>query len=359
MTERERFHETMNFGNPDRPPYRELDAWPETYDRWYTEGYPKHADYSIYFGFDRYEDVGIESDIHPIFKEEIIEETDDYVIKNDWRGVKVKLAKGSRCIPYFYGFPVKDRESFREFKKRLDPDTTTRYPIAWDIRVRALEKRDFAVYAGIARTIGFFGPIREWVGPEALLIGFYDDPGWIHEMMDFYADFIIHLTTPMLKDVTPDCIHFFEDMAYRGGSLISPEFFRTFMMEPYKRVLEHFRKFNVPFFVVDSDGKVDELIPLFIELGLHGMYPFEVQSGMDILEVRKKYGRDFVIWGGLDKRPLEKTKKDIEEEVYSKLPSMLESGGYFPMLDHEPHPGIPFENFCYYRKIVREICEKG
>lgn len=359
MTERERFHETMSFGNPDRPPYRELDAWPETYDRWYTEGYPKHARYQVYFGFDHYEDIGIESDILPVFQEEIIEETESYIIKNDWRGVKVKLSKRSRSIPYFYGFPVKDRESFREFRKRLDPDSSLRYPRAWDIRVKELKKRDYAVYLGIARTFGFFGPVREWIGPETLLMGFYDDPAWIHEMMDFYADFIIRLTTPLLKEVTPDCIHFFEDMAYRSGSLISPAFFREFMIEPYRRVLDHFRKHNVPFFIVDSDGNVKELIPLFIELGFHGMYPFEVQSGMDIIEVRRTYGKDFVIWGGIDKRTLELSKKEIEQEVLSKLPVMLETGGYIPMLDHEPQPGIPFENFCYYRQLIRKICEKG
>ncbi|MBT4483065.1 MAG: hypothetical protein HOC71_05250 [Candidatus Latescibacteria bacterium] len=359
MTEKERFHETMKFGNPDRPPYHEMTCWPETFDCWYTEGYPKHADYRIYFGFDRYEDVGIESDIHPVFSEEVIEDTPDHIIKTDWRGVQVKLAKGSRCIPYFYGFPVSDRKSFREFKKHLDPLSAARYPHAWDIRIKELSDRDFPVYLGNARTIGFFGPLREWVGPEKLLMGFYDDPGWIHEMMDYYADFIIKLTAPLLRDVSPDCIHFFEDMAYRGGSLISPDFFRTFMMEPYRRVLDHFRKHNVPFFVVDSDGDVSELIPLFIELGIHGMYPFEAQAGMDILEVRKVYGRDFVIWGGIDKKKLFGSKKDIEQEVKSKVPQMLETGGYIPKLDHEAPPEVTFDNFCYYRKLIREICEKG
>ena len=359
MNERERFHETFTFGNPDRPPYREMEAWPETIDRWHAEGYPKHADYRVYFGFDRYEPVGIETDIHPVFSEEVVEENDAYIIKKDWRGVRVKLARHSRSIPYFYGFPVKDRETFRAFRKKLDPATASRYPLGWDLRAKALEKRDFAVYTGVARTMGLFGPIREWVGPEALLIGFYDDPDWIHEMMDYYADFIIELTRPMLERVIPDCIHFFEDMAYRGGSLISPELFRRFMMEPYQRVLEHFRAHGVPFFVVDSDGRVDELIPIFIELGFNGVYPMEVQSGMDILEVRKNYGRDFVIWGGLDKRVLEKSKEDIDCEVYAKLPPMVASGGYIPGLDHEPPPGIPFENFCYYRSLIRKICEKG
>ena len=200
MTERERFHETMRFGTPDRPPYHELDCWPETYVRWHAEGYPKHADFREYFGLDRYSHVGIETDIHPVFEEEVVEETDTHVIKTDWRGVRLKLAKQSRSIPYFYEFPVTGRESFRTFaRERFDPLTASRYPAAWDIRARELANRDHPVFFGNARTVGFFGPIREWVGPERLLTAFYDDPAWIHEMMETYADFIIALTSKLLQ----------------------------------------------------------------------------------------------------------------------------------------------------------------
>lgn len=359
MNAKDRFYETMRFGSPDRPPYREMQCWPETTDRWYCEGYPKHADYRVYFGFDRYENVGLEMDILPVFREEILEETDDHIIKNDWRGVKVKLSKDSRSIPFFYGFQVKDRESFRDFKRKLDPFSERRYPMAWDLRMSELKNRDYPVYIGGGRTLGFFGPIREWIGAETLLMGMYDDPAWIQEMIDYYADFIIETTRPLLEKITPDCVHFFEDMAYRGGSLISPAFFRKFMAEPYKKVIKHFRKYEIPFLMVDCDGNAEELIPLFIDLGINGMYPFEVQAGMDVKKTRQKFGKDFVIWGGIDKRVLERDKKSIDREVLEKLPEMLETGGYIPTLDHEPQPGIPFENFCYYRNLVRQICEKS
>ncbi len=357
MTERERFHATMRFGNPDRPPYREMPPWPETVTRWHTEGYPKRADFRTWFGFDRYEEVGIEEDILPVFAEEVVGETADDIVKRDWRGVTVKLSKSSRSIPFFYGFPVTDRASFREFAKRLDAESPSRYPLFWDLRAAELMKRDYAVYFGSGRTVGFFGPIREWVGAEALLYGFYDDPAWITEMMEYYADYLIRLTTPMLRDVVPDCVHFFEDMAYRGGPLISPEFFRSFMMKPYRRVIDHFRTHGVPFCALDCDGNIHELIPLFLELGIDAVYPLEVQAGMDILALRKKYGRDLVLWGGIDKRKLALDKKDIEAEVYAKVPPMLELGGYIPTLDHEAPPDIPFDHFCYYRRLVRKICE--
>ncbi len=107
MTERERFHETMSWGNPDRPPYRELAPWPETIDRWYTEGYPKRADFKTYFGFDRYDPVGLDEEIHPVFREEVLEETDEGIIKSsvrsrEFQGMIVKSI-GKRWSAGAYG----------------------------------------------------------------------------------------------------------------------------------------------------------------------------------------------------------------------------------------------------------------
>jgi hypothetical protein len=39
----------------------------------------------------------------------------------------------------------------------------------------------------------------------------------------------------------------------------------------------------------------------------------------------------------------------------SKVPFLLEQGGYFPCIDHGVPPDITFENYCYYINIMREV----
>ena len=34
----------------------------------------------------------------------------------------------------------------------------------------------------------------------------------------------------------------------------------------------------------DSDGRIDDLIPIWIEAGINGLWPFEVQAGMDVVD---------------------------------------------------------------------------
>jgi uroporphyrinogen decarboxylase len=75
--------------------------------------------------------------------------------------------------------------------------------------------------------------------------------------------------------------------------------------------------------------------------------------------LRKEYGRDLAMTGGLDKRVLARDKDAIERELTAKLPVLLPQGGYIPELDHSFPPDVPWENFRYYAERKRELIEKG
>jgi len=86
--------------------------------------------------------------------------------------------------------------------------------------------------------------------------------------------------------------------------LISPELVRKFMLSRYRRVIEFGHSPGVHFFCVDSDDNIDSLIAVWKDAGIDIICPFEVQAGMDVVALRKKYGKDLRIWGGVDKRVL-------------------------------------------------------
>ena len=62
--------------------------------------------------------------------------------------------------------------------------------------------------------------------------------------------------------------------------------------------------------------------------------------------------------GGLDKKALAKDKKAIKEEVMSKVPYLIEKGGYIPQTDHTLPPDISFDNVCYFVKLIKQIFGK-
>ncbi len=99
--------------------------------------------------------------------------------------------------------------------------------------------------------------------------------------------------------------------------------------------------------LVDSDGNVDKLIPLWLEAGLDGVYPLEVAAGMDVVDLRRRYGERLVIKGGIDKRVLAQGKAAIDAELARVMP-LVEQGRYIPTIDHAVPPDVPYANMCHY-----------
>jgi len=83
------------------------------------------------------------------------------------------------------------------------------------------------------------------------------------------------------------------------------------------------------------------------------MYPFEAMANMNVVAVRKLYGKKLALIGGIDKIALIEGKEAIRKEVESKVPSLAEEGGYIPSFDHGVPPDVPFENYRYYMELLK------
>ena len=371
MTDRERFLNIMEFKSVDRYPNYELGVWGQAIDRWYSEGLPRDVCYwnwfegEPYFGIDKRGFIPVKAGMIPGFDEETIEETERYIVFRDSIGrlrkaMKEGTVRGTRpSMDQYLDFPVKDKKSFEDLKKGYNPYSPVRYPMWWDELVKLWRDRDYPLCLFVNGQIGFYWTLREWVGTENLSYMFYDDPSLVHEMLDFIADFIIDVSTRALSDVQIDYFNFSEDLAGKSGPLISPKIYKEFFVPRVRRVIEHFKKFRVRYFWVDSDGNFEVLIPYMLEAGINCIWPLEQASGMDPVKLRKRYGKDLVLCGGIDKRELTKDKASIERELYSKIPYLLEQGGYIPHLDHTFPPDISYENFLYYMKLKEKLLRGG
>ena len=201
---------------------------------------------------------------------------------------------------------------------------------------------------------GFFGFSRNLMGLERLLISFYRNPKLIKGIMDFYSDFLIETFTKVVEEVKLDYVSFWEDMAYKKGPHISPRLFREFMLPNYQKVVGFFKKYGVDIFMVDTDGNINVLVPLFLESGVNCLLPLEARAGVDAVTLRKQYGKKLLLIGNIDKTALAKGKKAIEKEVNSKVPQLIREGGYIPCVDHLVPPDVSFENYTYYISLLRK-----
>ena len=389
MTCRERYHAINHFKSGVRTLDWEFAYWAATIERWYGEGLQRSA-YSpppglpggdviggegLPFPFRpgqfRYRDCDVHNafafdegavrlPIHwrhsPRFVEVVLDEdeTTRLIVTED--GVTARVKKASDSIPHFQDWPVHDRASWERVKAerfRLD-NMMTRFPNGWETSAATFDDHDYPL--GILMD-GFFSMHRELMGVERQLVMYYDDPELMHDINRHLAKVWLPMLEEVVARVELDFVIIWEDMAYNSGPLISPRMFEEFCTPYYRQVTGFLKAHGVDAIVVDTDGNCWKLIPKLLEAGVTGLYPFEVQAGMDIVEVRKQYPQ-LLIQGGLDKRKIAQGKEAIDAELEAKMPFVLSQGGYIPYADHLVPPDVPWDNFCYYRNRLRQYIER-
>ena len=355
MTSRERFLATMRFQPVDRPIY-----WPggprqSTLERWRKEGLPEDTSPAQLLGLDPSEGMPLNLGPLPRFEAKVIEDRGRYKIWMDELGAK-RLDFTVDETPGFVTrtwleFPVTDRASFREMQQRFNPDDPARYPEDWEARVERWRQRECPLSLTMP---SLFWRVRDWVGFETICTLIYDDPALLHEMMDFWADFVVRAIRRAVGETEIDYVILNEDMCYKTASMISPAHVREFMFPGYRRIVECLRGGGIEFIFMDSDGYTGELVPLWLQVGINGLNPIEIAAGNDPVAYRKQYPRELLMLGGIDKRELRTTKQAVERE-FAKVPWLVAQGGYIPCVDHGIPPDVPWENYVHLVELIKGI----
>ncbi len=353
MSHRESLRAILNGERPPTLCQFEWGYWPETVQRWRSEGMPADKEPWEAAGITWYHRLPVHTRFFPEFEPAVLSESETTRIIRDQNGIVQEIARDRTTFPRFLKHPVESIADFEALKWRLDPDTPGRFPADWPACAHALEHRDSILVMGNVE-ISFFGWHRDLMGVENLLTAFYDQPDLIHAISEHHLRFLTKLYTRIARDAQFDFIFLWEDMSFKNGPLISPAMVREFMLPYYRQIIACLKSLTGCRVLVDSDGDVRQLIPLFLEAGVDGMLPFEAAAGMDIREIRKEYPQ-LIICGGLDKREIAKGRSAIDRELEEKLPFMFERGRYLPGMDHHVPPEVGWGDFLYYLEKTRQL----
>ncbi len=377
MTTGERYVSALTFGNPDKIPL--IPGWPResTRARWAREGLPAGAaqrsdlavDYVIreVLGIDRQEpvnDTGLRVDFRmmPLFEEEVLEHKNGHYIVRDWMGAITEI---SDRYDYTYireakdfvtrrwlSFPVKTYDDWLKMKERYDAAAAGRVPA--DMAAVGERMRAFSGVTQI-NVNGPFWQMREWMGMEPLCMAFLDEPDMVREMIDFWCGFVLDVFERVLPFATPTVVRISEDMAYKAHPMIGPEMTREFILPAYRKWLAMFKKHGVAVVDMDSDGYIEDLIPIWIESGMNVCEPIEVAAGNDIVRFREKFGRSMGYHGGIDKRAIAQGGDIMRAEVMRVVPPLLRDGGFIPSCDHGVPADISYWNYVEYTRLLAQL----
>ena len=356
MTSRERLIASLRGEPIDRLFRYEHGPWPTTYQRWLNEGLPANVPLNDFFQMDAIVRIMInsgytESPYHPKFVATTLEEAGDHRVFIDTDGIQKKILRerSDTSMPEFLKFPVADRADWPAILARLNPaDASARITD----RARWVAACADPHVPTMLPICGAFGHPRNLLGDEGLAYLMFDDPTLFGEMLDNWRDLYVALLRELTRDVRVDVLLIWEDMCYKNGPLMSPAQFRRFMSPRYRHVIAAAREVGVAAVIVDTDGDCRSMIPVFLDDGADCVMPFEVQAGMDVVQLRKEFPA-LTIMGGLDKRALAADRAAIRAEVDRVLPHFAGKTRFIPTLDHTVPPNVSLANYQYYLECVR------
>jgi uroporphyrinogen decarboxylase len=193
------------------------------------------------------------------------------------------------------------------------------------------------------------------MGFENLCVAFIEQPGFVHEMIDFWCEFVLSVFEAAAAKIPYDCFNISEDMAFKAHSMISPAMAREFLLPAYKKWVAAAKRRGVQLIDMDSDGYIEELIPIWIDAGINVCDPIEVAAHNDIAAFRGKFGDSVAYRGGVDKRAIAAGGSAMEAEVRRVTAPFLRTGGLIPSCDHGVPHDISFGNYIAYTKLLAQL----
>ena len=360
LTPRERFNRTLSFQCPGKTLATLGGIWPSALRRWTSEGMPPEID-SVpklidHLGLQRHTWCSPAAKVftYPPFQRRIVHEDDTKVTYINPHGVTTTDFKEDayQSMPHFEDYPVKDRADWDAYKPRLQW-TPERLGPRWENQKAQWAERTDPLILAFNCGSSLYGSLRELMGVTGASMAFYDEPAMVAEIMDTVTELFCRCVDAMFTDFCPDAFCLWEDMAYKNASLLSPATVRELMLPRYKVMVAKLREKGVPFILLDSDGYIEELIPIWLEAGIDGFVPFEVQAGMDVADCRRRYPRMRML-GGVDKRALDAVKDAIDREI-DRIAPAVEAGGFVPWFDHGLPHDVAWGDFLHYTDRLKQL----
>jgi len=181
-------------------------------------------------------------------------------------------------------------------------------------------------------------------------------PDLVREAMDIVGEFSAALAEKVLRQTPVDAAIFSEPIGGNDRPLLSPGMYEEIVLASYQPVLAVLRKYGVETIIFRTYANARLLIPTILKWGFNCLWACEVNvEAMDYRELRREFGRDLRLIGGIDLDALRLGKEAIRRELLEKVPPLIADGGYVPLADGRVREDIPFENYLYYRELLREV----
>ena len=362
----QRMRKTLKHQEPDRIPISD-GFWQGFVDNWRRQkGLPPEADINRYYDFD-YLVTMPNTDPHIRDFEIIKEDTEGIEIRTGFDAV-IRKIWGSQ-MPYWIRFETDTVDKMLAFE--LDaPHDERRFFAAGDHQIAGVEESfqmnippwietiestysEFPLYGSLTEA---YETLWRIVGSENALLWIAQYPDEVGDFVKRINEFCAEFAQAQLNaaDGKLDGMIIWGDVAYNNGMLFSPDYWRKYFKPGLRSIIEVCHGYGIPV-IYHGCGNVYEIFEDIIEIEADAINPLQVAAGMDVVELRQKYGHRIAFsgnmgvieWAGQDYHELKKT-------ILRKL-NAAKGGGYIFQSDNAVPDTVSVERYEFAYNLVREF----
>ncbi len=343
MTGYERFMTAlMRKGEPDRVPLWELIINEPTLSAWGAKSLEEFVEMEDLDGITIFEDMKLEplgtaEQKELVWRGRTILAGTRQVVRDEW-GIIWGITDFG--IPYPIDGPIKEPSDLKTYTPP-DPEAPHRLQ-----SLREAVKRFKGRRAIVFLTHdGFEFPHYLRGGMENLLLDYYDNLRLAHELAEMVIDYKVRLMRRAIREGA-DAVVSGDDYANQHGTVMSPQHFRQFVLPYLKRSIDAAHDEGVPF-IKHTDGNIWAILDDLVQAGIDALDPIEPAAGMDIGEVKAKYGDRIAVIGNVDCSFVltRGTVEEVEEAVKETIAKASPGGGHILASSNSIHPAVKPENY--------------
>lgn len=365
LTKVDRMRKTLHHQEADRVPVSDF-FWGSFIERWRADlGLPADANIYEYYDLDWQVTIpNMDPHIRPF--EVVREDDEEVVVKTGFDAVIRKkfadpmpqwLDWETKTIEQIDAFtfddPWDDRRYFSEGDNQIAGvgDGYARNSPAWMDTVKSIYP-NFAVFGSVCEANEFMTRI---VGPETnmLLIAMY--PERYGAFIERTNAFALEICKAQIKAAGGmlDGMVIWGDIAYKKDMFFSPNYWRQYFKPGVKAMVDVCHEADLPV-IYHGCGNATRVFPDFIEIGIDAYNPLEAKAGLDVVDLRRKYGHDMGFCGNMNVMEWADTPQDELKSIVLRKLNAAKGGGMIFQSDHSVPSNVSGQRYEYVVNLVRQ-----
>jgi hypothetical protein len=211
---------------------------------------------------------------------------------------------------------------------------------------------ELPLHSGLFLTLG----IHDWATLEEGMCFLAERPDLARQIMLAHGRFIAANADRVLREVQIDFASFSEPIGSPWGPLVSPAMYRSIALESYAPIIEVLRRHHVPAIAFITYANARPLLRDVVAAGFNTLWAIESDSpAMDYLSIRREFGRNLRLIGGIDLDLLSGDAPLLKSEMHRIVPPLLAEGGYVPLADGRVRANTSWANYRLYRGLLHQL----